>query len=168
MKLGDFFTSAPHARPVNPKPISITAVAKGDVMPGGARNPHKRPVAARVSGAFIFMAGDGAEDARAAARTHCRDKNAGASIEDDDFYAELTYQIISRVVREWDEETQAAGPPLFPSVDSLRELVVPKEANRVLQAYNAYVDEEHPEVVDDATFRSTQDGSSKLAAGRAR
>ena len=36
MKLGDFFTTAPHARPVNPRPVTFTAVSRGPVLPGGA------------------------------------------------------------------------------------------------------------------------------------
>lgn len=171
MKLGDFFTSAPHARPVNPRPVTFTAVAKGDILPGGARNPHKKAVAAAVTGAFAFLAGDGAEECRAETKRYLREREREKqrdAYDDADFFAELTYQVLQRVLREWDAQEQRAGGPLFETVDVLRELVVPTEADRVLKAYNQYVRDEHPEVVDDATFRGAQERGASASKTLAR
>ncbi len=67
---------------------------------------------------------------------------------------------------EWDApdtrtDAAPAEPALqFPTVASMRECVVWSEANRVLGLYFKYVEKEHPEVVNDATFRGAEGGST--------
>lgn len=153
MQLGDFFKNAPYARPVNPKPVQFTAIAKGEILPGGTPNTGKRSVAARVKAAFSFLGGDGAQAARVETRKVILDKYKGLAT-DDDYYIELTCQILWRVLYEYDEKEMSLGGKLFPDVDSLREMVETPEASRLLMAYNRYVQEEHPEDAPEAeTFR---------------
>jgi hypothetical protein len=170
MSLGDFFSAAPHARPVNPKPITFTAVARGKILPGGTSNQHGTPVAATIKAAFAFMGGDGWAEARVDARKALRERfvddktKIPVVTDDEDFNVEFTYHLLIRVIREWDESHRTVGGRLFPDVDTLRELVELREANRLYRSYSAYVDQEHPEVVDDETFRGA-DGGSKRVAG---
>jgi len=169
MTLGDFFASATHARPVNPRPVTFTADAKGKVLPGGTPNPTGKPVSATITAAFVFLGGDGAEEARVEARRSLRarfldDKTElPLPIDPSDFNLELTYQILQRVICQWDPSGKTAGERLFDTVDVLRELMQPVEADRVLGLYNQYVADEHPEKVDDATFRGAQGGGQGLA-----
>ena len=170
MKLGDFFVSAPHSRPVNPRSISFTAVARGSILPGGSPNPHKRPVAATVTGALIFIGGDGIQSARVAARRRITEiaqpdpKVAPVDLGEGDFELELTYQVVWRALYEYDAKENEIGARLFPTVDDLREFVEVREANRLFRAYTDYVAEEHPEGVDATTFRGAQSGGPRLAA----
>ena len=165
MQLGDFFATAPYARPVNPKPVKFTAVARGKGhLPGGHPNPHGRPVAATVTGAFVFLGGDGAQECRMASKKSLRERFPDLMAEPDDLAVELTYQILQRVLYEWDEENRKIGERLFASVDLLREHVEVREANRVLTEYNKYVDDEHPEVLEDKPFRGPTKGSPRVVA----
>lgn len=170
MKLGDFFNAGPKARPINPRPITFTAVSRGTVLPNGQGNPHQVPIGARVTAAMIFIGGDGGEQARTEARKSLMDrfsdkKTGVAYFTDDDWWVELNYQIIYRALREWDEKEQRLGDRLFSSMEEARELIEIRESNRIVAAYNAYVAEEHPadpdsvgkvEGVDPATFRGSQ------------
>lgn len=170
MKLGDFFSTAPYARPVNTKPVLLNAFSKDLILPGGKRNPTEGGVViATLRGGFVFVGGDTAGEARHAARDYIdsirkkSDKDGGGTKNYDglDVGHEMTYQMLFRVLHEWDDEKKRAGDdPLFPSIDLLRKHVVPKEAIRVLDLYDAYVDQEHPEVIDDATFRGAQGGGA--------
>ncbi len=162
MKIGDFFSAGPHAHPVNPRPIKFTCVAKGATLPGGSKNIHKRPVSARVTAAMVFLDGDQMAEARIDARRAVRARlSAGGdpsaaleALDSGDVNMELTYQMLARCLREWDEAEKQVGDPLFPNIESARELLVWKEADRVLGAYNRYVDEEHPEEApSDKEFR---------------
>jgi len=170
MTLGDFFANAPHARPVNPRPIKFTAVAKGKILPGGAQNPHGRPVAATVTAAFVFLGGDGTQTARFDARKSLRKRfvddetKLPLPLESGDLETELVYQILWRVLYEWDDTSRTIGGLLFPTVDGLREVVVMKEANRLFDEDMRYVGEEHPEVIDESTFRGPQAGGQRLVA----
>jgi hypothetical protein len=153
MNLGDFFKNAPYARPVNPKPVTFTAIAKGEVLPGGTSNPSRRPVAAKIKAAFSFLGGDGAQAARIDTRKVLANKYQGLAT-DDDYYLELTCQILWRVLHEYDDKEMTLGGKLFPDVDSLREMIESPEANKLIVAYNKYVQEEHPEDAPEAeTFR---------------
>ena len=170
MSLGDFFSQAPHARPVNAKPVKFTAIARGTILPGGTANPHKRPVAATVTAAFVFLGGDGASEARVDARRALRSRFVDPETkmpertDDDDFDVELTYQVLWRVLHEWDSDARTTGGRLFPSVANVRELLEVREANRVLREYNSYVEVEHPEVLDDETFRDAKGSGPRVAA----
>ena len=170
--LGDFFASAPLARPVNPRPVTFTAVAKGDVLPGGTRNPHGVPVASTITAAFVFMGGDGAEAARIDARRSLRarfvdpETKIPLPIDEIDLGCETLYQEAWRVLYEWDASVRRTGKRLFDSVDLLRELVEVDEIRRILRKYNEYVAQEHPEVVDEETFRDAPGGGAS-APGRA-
>lgn len=158
MSLGDFFAAAPHARPVNPKPFTFTAVSRGKTLPGGSANPHGRPVAAQVTGAFAFIGGDGAQRAQFEARRSLRERFPGEIIEPADVNTESVYQEMFLALREWDADNKRIGGHLFESVDLLRELVEVDEIVRMYRAYREYVREEHPEVADTATFRAVKSG----------
>lgn len=163
MKLGDFFASAQHARPSNPKPITFTAMAKGHMLPGGRENVHKRPVLAKVTACFVFLGGDGLEAARVEARRSLADRfktDDGFPLQTDlgDFNVELTYQMLWRILHEWDEQEKRPGDRLFPSVENVREMLEGREAERIMGEYNDYVRAEHPEAVNDKTFRSAEGG----------
>lgn len=152
MTIGDFFSSAPTARPVNPKPITFTAVAKGTILPNGKPNPHDVPVAAQVTGAFVFI-GDGYTQARISARKALADvgvdkKTGQVWFNDDDFWAEVNYQVVYRCVRQYDAKEKKAGDRLFDSVDQVRDLLEISECARILSEYNKYVKEEHPADMD--------------------
>jgi len=173
MKLGDFFTSAPFARPVNPKPFRFTAVASGTILPGGAPNPHGRPVAATLEGAFVFLSGQETQGARSDARESLRERFVDAQtklplpIDDGDFELELIYQILWRVIHEWDAEAQTVGKRLFETAKLVRELVIPREANRIWMLYLDYAKDEHPEVLDDKGFRDAEERSPRMARAQA-
>jgi hypothetical protein len=160
--LGDFFTAAAKARPINPKQIKFTAVAKGGTLPNGQPNPHGVPVGTEVVAALVFLGGDGYESARTEARKALAERGPHA---EQDFWLELTYQIVRRAVREWDPAERKLGGLLFSSVQECRDLVEWQEADRIVAAYNAYVAEEHPgdpdasgrvEGVDLRTFRGAE------------
>ena len=156
MSLGDFFASAPHAQPVNPKPVTFTVVAKGTILPGNKVNPHGRPMRAQVTAAFTFLGGDGAGRARIEARAALQKRHKDTLIDDNDLALEQMYHELWQVLHEWDASEQTVGKRLFESADLTRELLEPSEGLRLHRAYNAYVAEEHPEVVDNATFREPQ------------
>ncbi len=162
MKLGDFFSSGPHNNPVNPKPVKFTCVSKSATLPGGAKNPRKQAVRASVTAAMVFLDGDQTAEARIEARRAVRarlsaNQSEGAILEQldpGDVAMELTYQLLYRVLREWDADEKTSGDPLFPNVESARELLIFKEADRVMSKYNDYVNEEHPEdAPSDKVFR---------------
>ncbi len=162
MKLGDFFKAGPQARAVEPRPIEFTAVSSETILPGGTPNPNGRAVAAKIQACLVLAGGDIDEEARAAARKYLeklgedpKTKMPG-SVDQGDFMIELTYQKVARVLREWDPGERKAGAKLFENVNTLRSCVVFKEADRILAAYFKFVDDEHPEAVDDATFRESQ------------
>lgn len=157
MKLGDFFTNAAKARPVNAKPVTFTAVShdKG-TLPGGAPNRTKRQVATSVDACFEFVGSDGVAEARRAARKAEREAAKGELIDENDIDVEVQYQILARAIREYEPREKTAGDALFVDAAQMRSLVELVECNRLMKAYNAYVSEEHPEVVDDATFRGAQ------------
>lgn len=174
MKLGDFFSTAPYARPVNAKPIFFTATTRRGIMPGGKRNPTDGgTVAATVKGGFVFLGGDVSAEARLAARDHLekirKDAKSGEikSFDGVDIGQDLTYQLLWRVLFEWDEEKARAGDDrLFETVQLLREMVEPQEASRILKAYDAYVSAEHPEAVDPKTFRGAASGDQGAPAAQ--
>ena len=166
MKLGDFFQNAPYARPVNPKPVTFTGMVKGTVLPGGAANPHGRPIAATLKAAFVFLSGEDTIAARIAARNALREKTEGGPVDERDFELELVYQVLWRAMFEWEDAERTAGGRLFETADLLKSIVVPREANRLYGLYGEYVASEHPEGVDDATFRGAE-GGGKGAPPRA-
>jgi hypothetical protein len=159
MKLGDFFAAAPYARPVNPRPITFTGVAKGKILPNGQANPHGRPVAATITAAFMFLGGDGAGAARIEARRALNERFVDATskipfeIDAADLGHETVYQELFRVLHEWDSISQKIGARMFNSVENVRELIEPTEARRISEEYTKYVKEE--------TFRTAEGGSPK-------
>jgi hypothetical protein len=161
MTLGDFFAAAPHARPVNPRPVTLTCDARGAVLPGGAPNPHGRPVSATVTAAFVWLGGDGAAEARISARAALRRRHPETlDVDDTDLYFETLYHELWRVLFQWDPAEKRVGQRMFENVEQLRELVEAREARRVRKLYDDYVGEEHPEGVDQTTFRGAQEGGA--------
>lgn len=175
MKLGNFFSAAPHARPVNPKPITFTAVSRSVILPGGTKNPnYPGSYGARVTGCFVFVGGDADEDARDDARRTLEERRSDEAArtkkpplpsDTENFNVELTYQVLWRVLHEWDPVARKVGDRLYDNVNLLRETVVLQEANRVLTAYYAYVKEEHPEDVSNETFRGAEGRSERVVVG---
>lgn len=164
MNLGDFFSAAPFGRPVNAQPIKFTCVCTGPTLPGGQRNPsYPGAYAAQVEASFVFVDADGVQDARDGARCYLAERaqaamkrgDAGSAAgEEESFNLEFIYQVLQRALHEWDPKERRVGDRLFPSPNVMRSLVLPRESNRVLLAYNEYVAAEHPEVApDDKTFR---------------
>ena len=159
MKLGDFFSNPASARPVNPKPISFVVISKDKTfLPGGAQNGTKRQVRATINACLEFVGVDGETQSRVDARVRLRPVDPKAEQPDDtEIDIETQYQTLARAIREYDEREKTAGEPLFEGgAKQMRELVDLKECNRLVRAYAAYVAEEHPEVVDTATFRGPQ------------
>lgn len=167
MKLGDFFKAAPHARPVNPKVVTFTAVAKGKVLPGGAPNPSGGQVAAQITAAMVFI-GAGAADARLDAKKALRARRPDDVIDNVDLNIEALYHELWRELHEWDPEARKVGDRLFPNVDALRELLEPSEAQRLGTIYNEYAEEEHPAAVDARTFRPANSGGPRVAVNEPR
>lgn len=163
MKLGDFFANAPHARPVNPRPVTFTAIAKGKVLPGGAVNPGGAPVAATITAALVFIGGDAAA-ARIDARSALAARFPSAILDETDLNIESNYHLLWRILHEWDAGEGKIGSRLFPNVDALRDLIELPEATRLLDAYNAYVKEEHPATIGQDTFRGPGGGGPRVAA----
>lgn len=162
MKLGDFFKSAPFARPVNPRPVTFTATTRNTILPGGTSNPNAQQISAQCTGAYVFLGGEGTEEATVEARKYLAQKfvdektKLSLPVDATVFNTEFVYQMFWRVVYEWDEANQRVmADRLFPSVDNVRELVLPSEADRVVGGYFKYVKEEHPEGVDQDTFRGS-------------
>lgn len=168
MTIGDFFTNSPYARPINPRPVKFTAVAKGKILPGGAANPTGQ-TGATISAAFVFIGGSGAEAARIEARRDLRERfkdEHGLPFDTDgiDLNVETLYQELWRALRQWDETTRSVGEPMFPTVQLLRDLVEPDEARRLYTQYQKYIADEHPEVIDDKTFRGAERSGTAVAA----
>lgn len=172
MRLGDFFKTAPFARPVNPHPVTFTAIIKSGILPDGESTPHKQ-VAAKVTGALVFLDADELMQSRLDAKQELRRrfvdrKQMPIPYDDMDLQIEWNYQQLWRMLWEWDEKTKQTGNRLFEDVQSLREMVILREANRILDEYNSYVAKEHPDDkdadekqgagVDQATFRGAQGG----------
>ena len=152
MKLGDFFKTATHCAPVNPKPVDLTLVSKEPTLPGGEKNPHGRTVRAKARGAFVFIGTEETQAARSAARqcamaraAKLSTKEAPIVADEDEIQVDYLYEIIQRCVREYDEKERTAGDPLFPTASVARSLILEREAVRLVNAYNAYVASEHPE-----------------------
>lgn len=174
MKLGNFFAAAPYAEPVNPEPVTYTCIARGDsgILPGGARNPTgNKPMKARVTSGFIFIGGKETLQARLDARAHLDSLTTENGVrvrayDSDDINHEYAYQILFRVLREWNLEAkdlEPGAPAQFDEIDLLREIIEPEEATRVLRLYNAYKRREHPEVPPEGDFRGDGDGGSDVA-----
>lgn len=160
MKLGDFFKNAPQMRPVNPKPVTITAVCKDlDVLPGGIPNNSRKQVATPVKCCIVFIGSSGTEEARRDARRFVAESSFDPKakvmlgLDPDAVATELNKQILWRALREYDDQSQLAGDPQFPTIDILRTLVEHSEINRLIELYDAYVREEHP--AEGATDAST-------------
>jgi len=81
---------------------------------------------------------------------------------------ERTWQILTRVLRFYDEQGGKIGGQVFPSVDNCRELMEPTEANRVIKEYMTYVKAEHSEVLGDETFRDAEEPVKRMVAGKSR
>ncbi len=169
ISLGDFFANAPYARPVNARPVTFTAMSRSKILPGGHPNPSGRAVAAKITAAFCFLGGEGAAQARVATRKALRERFVDKETkfplptDDADFDIELTYQILQAVLREYDEASMSVGVPLFPTVEIARDLLEVQEANRIMRAYNAYVADEHPEAVDQKSFRGAAKAGEEMA-----
>lgn len=160
-KLGDFFRTAPRMRPVNPKPITFTAVCKDtDTLPGGVPNNAKKQVATVVDACLVFLGADAVAEARRDARRHIAEQDfdpkakVALGLDEEAVDREMQKQMLWRALRELDDGL--AGEPQFPTVKALREMVEQSECNRLMAAYDAYVKEEHPEVIDTATFRRAE------------
>lgn len=153
MTLGDFFKAGPNCVPVNAKPVELTCISKAGTLPGGEKNPKGRVVRARAKGAFAFVSAEDVQKSRIAGRRVTRARVlAGLAedaspevIDDGDVSLDVTYEILQRALREYDDKERTAGDPLFVDSDLLRELVVPREALRLMRLYDNYVDAEHPE-----------------------
>lgn len=156
MKLGDFFSSAATARPVNPKVVKFTAISRDKVLPGGAANTAEQ-TAAEITAALCFIGGEGISESRVEAREALVKRFPDRVIDDGDRNIEATYQCLYRILREWDPAEQKVGGALFPSVDLLRKLVAPVAAEHLMEQYNKYVEDEHPEVIGTATFRKPKE-----------
>jgi hypothetical protein len=173
IKLGDFFASAPTARPINPKPVTFTCSAKGPVLPGGTANPGGRAVGATVTGALVFLGGDGAEESRIYARRALRElyvdeEKRPLETDEEDLQIETAYQEVWRFLYEWNADEKKVGERLFDTVDLLRKMVQPTEIGRLKAAYRAYVDDQHPEVVPDKPFQDATGGGAPVAAKKSR
>lgn len=183
MRLGDFFQNASTCRPVNARPVTLTAVSrvrKNGILPGGAVNTTGKPVAATVKAMFCLIDKPGHDESRRESRRYLVAKyNAEAAREEnaetlplqpdvEDYNSELVYQLLWRALYEQVDEKTAGEERLFPTVDMLRELVDPPEANRVLGEYNKYVADEFPQegAVKAKTFRGAGRGG-KAAPGSA-
>lgn len=162
MDLGDFFKAAGRARPVNPKAVTFTAICKDEILPGGMPNPHgARPVAAQIDACLVYCTFVEIDQARSAARAalrarHVDKKKMPLPYDQADMNVEELYQQLQLTIRTFDPRTRAAGDLLFPDAESMRALVSITEANRLMGVYEAYVKAEHPEVVDDETFRESE------------
>jgi hypothetical protein len=164
VKLGDFFKSAPYACPVNPKPVSLVAICKDlDVLPSAQPNTSKKQVRAKVDCCLVFIGAKGVAEARAAARKYVAEQTLDSKakillpMDDEAVWRETQKQMLWRALREYDAKEQLSGDEQFPTVDLLREMVEQSECNRLMDAYDAYVKEEHPEVPNQGTFRETED-----------
>lgn len=168
MKLGDFFRSAPLSHPVNPRPVTFTCVCNSEVLPGGKENPNRAAVSAKVTGAFCFLDGQMAQESRIEARRALQERfkdSSGMPLDVDpiDLNVETLYQQIWRVLLEWDPDSKTTGDRLFPGVENVRELVLPSEAQKIWNAYSKYVQDEHPEGLDDEPFRQPKSASPRVA-----
>ena len=160
MTLGDFFKAAPYARPVCPRPITFTADSSGEILPGGERNPHGTTVSAQVTAAMVFLGSSAVEDAWVDAAEYLR-RRYGEKLPLHEMDArmlelERRVQILWRTLRIWDPEAKRSGERIFEEADGLRCALQPTEVARLMEAYNTYVDDEHPEAVDQKTFRGAQ------------
>lgn len=167
--IGDFFSNSATARPINARPFTFTAVSKDPkVLPGGRPNPTGKPVAAAVRAAYVFI-GEKMAEARVAAREALREMFVDEKTKQprpmtpDDWSIEYVYQMVFRCVWEYDARKREAVRPLFADVALVRSLLEFTEAQRILDGYDAYVKAEHPEVIDDATFRAAEGGSEAVA-----
>jgi len=169
MELANFFSDAARRRPINPRPIDFTLTCREVVLPGGAPNPGGQMVATRATGAFIFQCGDAQEEGRAAARAHltalCAKQDPPLVPLEMEIGIEYTYQMVYRVVFQWDPSARKAGKRLFQNVEEVRSLMVFSEADRVFAAYLDYVKEEHPAAIDAATFREAGPAGARVAGG---
>jgi hypothetical protein len=160
MEFGDFFRSAPFARPVNPKQVKFTAIAKGAILPGGSANPNRGGmVKAEIEATMVFVSGEETATARLAATRAVQERFKGVPWSDADFDNEFVYQVLAYSLLKKD------GARMFPDPGTLREHVGLKEAGRVYGEYLKYADEEHGGSVDDATFREPEEAGPRVAVG---
>lgn len=163
MDLANFFTAAGRAHPVNPKAVTFTAICKDEILPGGAPNPHgQRPVRTRIDACFVYCTAIEIDQARSAARAalrarHVDKKKMPLPYDQADINVEELYQQLWLALRTYDPRSRASGDLLFPDAEAVRALVSITEASRLMTAYDAYIKAEHPEVVDDETFRDAEE-----------
>ncbi|MEO9196320.1 MAG: hypothetical protein ABI445_21925 [Polyangia bacterium] len=172
IKIGDFFKTSTHCNPVNAKPVTYTCIAKGETLPGGEKNPAGRVVRAKFTSAFTFVDADQTLKCRIDSRRALRERlDVGLKegqmpepLDDGDLGLEVTYQLLAVALREYDADTKRAGDPQFPTVELVRELIIPGEANRLYAAYQRYVADEHPsEAPSEATFSPAKGGGRAVA-----
>jgi|SRR5581483_2929275 len=163
MELGSFWDNAATSRPINPRKITFTAIAKGTVLPNGKPNRTGNPVAAKVTACMVFIGGDGTETARIKAREHLQTRFIDSksklplSFDGVDLGVETIYQEVFLLLHQWDPEKKQAGKRLFDDIDVMRQMIEPEEAGRINREYSKYVKEEHPEAAPDAaTFPKTE------------
>lgn len=185
MKLGDFFSAAPYARPVNPRPVTFTSVPKSKVMPGENNINHTGvQVAGRVTAGMVFIGGTASLEARVAAKKALREmfvdtiqgKKVYLPIDPEEFEIQLVYELLARILHEWNPEEQTVGDRIYPNTAILREHVEVKEAQRVFDEWAKYMDDEHKiEISEESkqgeeaamepeTFRGAQGPGTRVAA----
>src|SRR5260221_489756 len=108
MKIGDFFKSAPNARPVNPRVFELALNSRESILPGGTVNPTGKLIQGRGKVCFVFMGGSDAQVSRIDARISLSDrfkddKGRPRDVDGVDLNVETTWQELWRVIHEWDE-----------------------------------------------------------------
>lgn len=186
MSLGDFFKSAPYCKPVNPRPVRFKMFATGTILPGGARNPSPDQfVGASAEAALVFLPPRDLPEVREVARKVAQERHsvryrqdceaaersgieapAPQPLDAGDVNMQFSYEYLSRVIRQWDDDAKMVGPQLFNDGEHMRSHVMLSEANRLMDLYDEYVKAEHAEVVTPSNFRKP-DGGGQAVAPRA-
>jgi len=135
VKLGNFLKAAPHARPVNPRPITLRVIGKDEGF---------RPIVADARAVLVFVSADERQAAHVEARAALSKRFPNKEIADllDE---EAAYHVLYRALRDADPGPTGAYQPFADSLDELRGALVAEEAGRVWRAYQAFVAEEFPE-----------------------
>jgi hypothetical protein len=152
MKLGNFLRTVGTARPVNPRPVALKIIGK---------DLQGHPVVAAAKAVFVFVDEDTRMNLRVKARQSLAAKYPGQDFADV-LRDETSFQLLYQALR--DAEPGAGGlfEPFAASVDELRSSLVLSEAARLVTAYQAFVEDEFPEVISDKTFRVADPGGDGL------
>lgn len=150
MKLHDFLTAQGRSRPAPTRPVTFKVLGVDQRMQG---------LVAEAQAELAFVPESVRQEALRDAERVIRETYGEDSIPDDRREDERSYHVLHRALRDKDDVRQ----PFADSVKELKNALVLSEARRLWIAYQQFVEEEFPDIVDAETFERLVEESKKTS-----